>query len=457
MITLNDRVVVAVSGGPDSIALLHFLHSIRDEYNLYIHGAHLNHMLRGQESEGDTLYVRDFCKKFNIPLSVRYVDVGELAKRKGISLEEAGRMARYELFRDTAAQVGATKIALAHNMNDQAETILMRIMRGTGLEGLCGIKPVREGLYIRPLLFTSRREIEDYCNLMGLKPRIDSTNLEPLYARNKVRLELIPYIEQNFNSAIERTLSSMAELLSEDRDFLNQYAENAYKGIVLEKQHGVSLDIKGINELHTAVKKRVIRKAIEYVKGNLVGIESRHLDLILSAVNQGNTGASVELPGGIKAAVQYNQLNIMKLKGETKDIFCHNLIVPGITEIKEIGGLIEAEIIEGNLPDYSAADKFTRYFDYDRIKENLIARSRRDGDFMVPLGMKGKKKIKDIFIDSKVPREERDSIPLVSCDGEVIWIVGYRISDNYKITQNTKKVLKLQYKDNKDNKGEQRC
>lgn len=446
MLSLNDRVLVGVSGGPDSMALLYFLYCLKSQYSLYIHAAHLNHMLRGQESEEDTSYVEDFCRRFDIPCSVRYMDVHEISENEGLSLEEAGRKARYDFFLDATHEINATRIALAHNMNDQAETILMRLMRGTGLDGLGGIKPIRDGLYIRPLIHTPRWEIENYCRENNINPRIDSTNLLAVYARNKVRLELIPYIKENYNPNIESTLSSMAELLSDDIDFFNGYVGTLYKEVAVENSNRVSVDIKQVNLLHDSIKSRIIRRAVEQVKGDLTGIESRHIELILSIMASGSTGNAVELPGGIKARISYGNVEILIPEEEKPHGFSYRLTVPGSTCIPEVDGMIETEVTDRIFDSYDS-NRFVKSFDYDKIKGNLIVRTRKNGDYIVPLGLQGSKKIKELFIDCKVPREKRDSVPII-CDGDnIVWIVGYKMSEIYKVDNNTKKILKLKYMD----------
>lgn len=447
MLSFGDNVVVAVSGGPDSIALLHILNSLRDRYNLSLYGAHLNHMLRGGESDGDAAYVEDFCRKFEIPLTVRRVDIDRMSKEEGISHEEAGRKARYSLFEDVAISYDASKIALAHNMNDQAETVLMRIMRGTGLEGLGGIKPVRDNRFIRPLLFTTRSDIENYCKIHSLNPRTDSTNLKPIYSRNKIRLELIPYIRENYCPGIETALSSMAELLKDDNDYLEEHVSSIYKDSAVEKEGFVLIDTKVINSLHVAVSRRLIRRGILHVKGNLTGIESKHIELIFLISRNGTTGAAVELPGSIKVKISYGYLNIINSKGETNDKFCYRLNIPGKTPVYETGGTVNAEIMDAGTGNLFIDNRFIKYFDYDKIKGILSVKSREEGDYIIPIGMRGKKKIKELFIDSKIPREQRDRIPLISFDKEVLWAIGYKTNENYKVTKDTKKVLKLQYEE----------
>ncbi len=445
MLKKGDVVVVGVSGGPDSMALLHLLYTLKDEYCLKIHAAHLNHMLRGMEADLDTEYVKNFCIKFNIPYSIKYADINSMAEKDGLSTEEAGRRERYIFFCDIAKKIGANKIALAHNMNDQAETILMRMIRGAGLDGLCGIKPVRDMLYIRPLLFTMREDIEKYCRENDIAPRIDRTNFVPVYTRNKIRLELIPYIKKNFNKRIELSLSNTASLVSEDNDFINEYSDGIFEKIAYIKNHRVDININDIRNLHDSIKKRIIRRAIFSVKGDLNEIENKHIELILSIIKQGATGGAVELPGDIKAIISYEILCIDKSGNGSIRPFCYDMSVPGVTKIPEIGGEIRAEIIGSDI-DYKKADSFVKYFDYDKIKYKLYVRSRHDGDCIVPLGMRYKKKLKEIFIDSKIPRNERNKVPLISCGREILWAVGLKMSDSFKIDENTRRVLKLAYK-----------
>jgi tRNA(Ile)-lysidine synthetase, N-terminal domain len=228
MLNKGDKIIIALSGGPDSICLAHMLSKIKDIYGITLYAAHVNHCLRGQEADEDEEYARSFCSENNIEFYSRRIDIKVMAKEKNLSSETAGREARYAYFDELKATLKADKIALAHNLNDQAETVLMRIMRGSGMEGLYGIKPVRDGIYIRPILGLSRSEIESYCKENNLTPRIDKSNLENIYNRNKVRLELIPYIQENFNKDIVNTLSRLSYIISRDNDFIEGFAKNRY-------------------------------------------------------------------------------------------------------------------------------------------------------------------------------------------------------------------------------------
>ncbi|MEA4830726.1 MAG: tRNA lysidine(34) synthetase TilS, partial [Enterococcus thailandicus] len=279
LINKGDTVVAAVSGGPDSVCLLHGLYQLSSILEIKLHAIHINHMLRGEESQQDELYVRQFCKKLQIPLQVNSIDIAALAEETGMSVEEAGREARYSEFEAYASRIGAQKIAVAHNRNDQAETVLMHIIRGSGLAGLVGMEYIR-GKIIRPLLDTDRSEIEQYCRDYGLNPRTDSSNLKCDYARNKVRLNILPLINSSFGSDITGSLCRLSSLAAKDSSFLEACAMKAYQDCLLDNavQNSVTLDAAKLAGLHPALTGRVIRKALSRIKGDLKGIESLHIE-----------------------------------------------------------------------------------------------------------------------------------------------------------------------------------
>ena len=228
IIQQDDRILVALSGGPDSVCLLHMLYRIKDKFNLKLGAIHINHMLRGEEADKDENYIIDLCEQMGIKHYVKRINIEYIAKETNVSLETAGRNERYKAFEEIKIKDKYNKIAVAHNANDQAETILMRIMRGTGLEGLTGIKPQREGGIIRPILCLNRQEIEDYCEYNGLNPRIDASNYDRHYSRNRVRLDILPYMRDNFNKDIIDTLNRMTLLLQKDNEFIEEYSQKCY-------------------------------------------------------------------------------------------------------------------------------------------------------------------------------------------------------------------------------------
>ncbi|HOQ37958.1 MAG TPA: tRNA lysidine(34) synthetase TilS [Acetivibrio sp.] len=451
LINKGDGIVIGVSGGPDSLCLLHILYSLKDKMGLKLFVAHVNHMLRGDESLKDESFVGDICRKLNIVFESVHIDIGKLAKERGLSLEEAGRMERYRFFDSVADRYGAERIAVAHNKNDQAETVLMNIIRGSGLDGLKGME-YKRGRIIRPFLQIERAEIENYCREHGLEPRVDSSNLENIYTRNRIRLDLIPHIDSLFKTDIVKSIGRLADLVREDSSFIEEQIDKVYNNINIEvKESEATLNISEIKGYHIAVIRRIIRNIIKEIRGNLKGIESIHVDSITDLIENGRTGAMLHLPGGLRVLKSYEMLKIyMGEKEAGVPDFNKRVTVPGATRIDEINSSVEAFIIDEpkNIKDFNKAksDSMVQFFDYDRLKDGINIRYRKDGDIFKPLGSVGTKKLKEFFIDSKIPRHIRDRIPLISKDKEIVWIIGYKISDKFKVTENTKTILKLIFK-----------
>ncbi len=444
LIEWGDRIIVAISGGPDSVCLLHNLYNLREEYNLELYGAHLNHNFRGIDAQVDALYVSNLCEELNILCFIKSMDVPQYAKDNGLSPEEAGRILRYDFFEEVAERVGATKIAVAHNENDQAETVLMRLLRGTGLQGLTAIH-MNRGKIIRPLLNIDRSSIEEYCEIHKLSPRIDKTNLESIYKRNKIRLELIPYLRENYNPNIMENLVRTADILKDDFDFIEEKSRETYEEIVSsENEHSLALPLEGVRNLHPAIKSRVIRLAAEQLLGRQEVLEYKHVQNVLELVDRGTTGKKIALPLGLIAKISYENLCFTTGDEENK-IFHYELPMEGTVYMEELDGRFETRVIEREQIQEISRDKYCKCFDYDQVKSVLNVRNRREGDRFYPLGLTGSKKLKDFFIDYKIDRDERDRIPLV-CDGdEIIWIVGLRISEKYKITDKTTRILEITF------------
>jgi len=451
----GDAVVVGVSGGPDSVCLLHLLHTLSSNLDIKLFAVHINHMLRGAEADADEQYTEDLCKKLGVPLFIVKADVKSIAKEKGMSFEEAGREVRYREFEKYAEILGASKIAVAHNRNDQAETVMMHIIRGTGLGGLSGME-FRRGPIIRPLLGVGREDIEKYCRYAGLNPRTDSTNLESDYTRNRIRLELFPYIDEKFGANIVESLLRLSMHSAGDNSYLGQCAAEAYKKSMEEKEEGlVSLKLDELRKLHSAILVRVFRLAVADVAGDIDGIGSVHYKALSRLVEKGTTGMQAELPGGLRAAVSYGHIKIRSALAETAKYdkqetvtFEKSIVIPGTTEIYELNAQIKSSIYSINAVDKNIRmgyNSYVQFFDYDSLSRGIHIRNRRDGDIFKPFGSTGSKKLKKYFIDSKIPRETRGKIPLVCIGNEVVWIIGYKISDKFKVTENTRSILKLEY------------
>lgn len=449
LIESGDKIVAGVSGGPDSVCLLHVLHSLSAKINIKVFAIHINHGLRGDESDADEAFTQKMCDKMGIYLRSLAFDISEASRKEKVSLEEAGREIRYREFERYASEIGAAKIAVAHNKNDQAETVMMNILRGAGLKGMAGMDYQR-GRIIRPLLDISRHDIEKYCEENNLSYRIDSSNLKAEFTRNRLRLETIPGINKSFGVDLTETLHRMASILKNDSSFLEEAALKAFNGCFSEYGNNyVALNIKGIRNLHPALFSRVVLIAVSRIKGDLKDIGSKHIEDIIELVNKGRTGSVIQLPENIRAGISYNLLKFYTEKIKLKNAFSYELKIPGLTYISETAAYIDASIGSRS----SEVDKYMRisynsleqFFDYDRLKRGINIRNRQEGDIFAPFKSRGTKKIKEYFIDNKIPRDKRDEIPLITMGSEVVWIIGYKISDKFKVTENTKTILRLKY------------
>lgn len=314
LIDKNDKIVIGVSGGPDSMCLLNILNDLKDKLEVSIYVAHINHMIR-KEAEEETQYVESYCKSHDIPCFVKRVDVIEKSNNEKIGTEEAGRKARYDFFEEVAKQVGANKIAIAHNANDNAETILMNIFRGSGSAGLKGIEPIRDNKYIRPLIECQRAEIEKYCEDKKLEPKIDKSNFDNVYTRNKIRNILIPTIKEEFNPNIIESLNKMSNILREENDFIELYVKNMCKTLIVEKNDKeLTLDLKKFNIIDNRfIKSKVILYSIKEVVGTTQGIEKIHVDDILTLCEK-NVGNKYLKPNKhIKVYVKSGQVKYISL------------------------------------------------------------------------------------------------------------------------------------------------
>lgn len=441
----GDKILVGLSGGPDSVCMLNLLCSIRDEEKIEVAAAHINHMLRGEEADKDEEYSKRLCESLGVRFFSKRIDINKYALETGKSSELAGREARYDFFDEIINKINFNKIATAHNANDQAETILMRIMRGTGLEGLGGIPVEREGKYIRPILFMKREEVEQYCKENNLNPHIDATNLERIYSRNKVRLDILPYMKNNFNPNIVETINRMALLLQDDNEFIEGEVNKAYKDNCFERENSIVIS-KNLFNIHSAIVTRVIRKALFAINKSNYDMEMKNIEDIIELSNLG-TNKRVDLPKDIYAENVYGDIIIRK-KEYIKNKLSNELIL-NKKDILHNEVIFDEYIINfdvvNNKDIKQENDELIKKFDYDKIN-NVTIRYRKDGDRITPLGMKGSKKLKDIFIDMKIPKEKRDEIPLIQFNDDISWIVGIKMSDKFKITKETKHILKVSVK-----------
>lgn len=475
----QSHLLVAVSGGPDSVCLLLILVRLMEELGIRLHVAHLNHQLRGAEAETDAHYVSNLARRLGIPATIEQRDVKGYQKHKRISLEEAAREVRYTFLAQVAKAVGASQVAVGHTMDDHIETILMHLVRGTGTRGLRGLQPRAEWqssgnslTIIRPLLQVSREETTSYCHGQKLMPRIDASNLSLSPLRNRIRHQLLPLLK-SYNPQVTEALLRTAEIAGDDLAFIDKEVAQLWDEIAQRRENTIILDKKRLLELPSALKRNLLRMSLEKLLGNVMDIEMRHIEEIMSALNK-PAGKRLSLPGGLTFSVEYNSYLIGKdpaalspfpiIEGESQ------LKLPGKTMLP--GWNIEASIIDPSAvkgkPEGALApsktmiplplskgkgtkgigltdNEFTAYFDLDKCGDKLVVRSRQSGDRFQPLGMSQPKKLNEFMIDAKIPHPWRRRIPLVCSPQHILWVVGWRIDDRVKVTEDTKQVLRLKF------------
>lgn len=437
MIIPNEKIILGVSGGPDSLALLYILVNLKEKLGCNFHIAHLNHKLRDKESDEDAEYVIKHAKMLNLPITVETFDVHNLI-RQGESLESGARRIRYEFFENVINKVNADKVALGHNADDQAETVLMHLLRGSGTQGLGGIPPVRNGKYIRPLIEITRNEIDEYLKNINVIPRIDSSNQSLDYQRNKIRLELIPLLEKEYKPNIKKILWNTSQLLRSEDEVLNSLAMDIFKDCIIEQtDRKVILQISKINQHHIALRRRIMRLAIKSLIGDLYEYDFDHIEIVLGLMDNLITGSVIKLPRNICVEKSYDALIIQYQERRIYSNFEYKIDLPGIFEIPGLGLTIKTEL--SYKPSIcKVKSKFQESFDFEKMTNKLYIRNRRPGDKFLPLGMGGYKKLQDFFVDEKVPKSKRDNIPILTCGNDIVWVIGYRIDERFKITENTR-------------------
>lgn len=451
LIEKDDNIVLGLSGGPDSMALLYVLLAFKKKIDFNLLIAHINHGVRGAEALKDEMFVKDISYSLDLPFFSTRVDMVALAKKEGISAEEAGRKLRYGFFREILKSKGTGKIAVAHNKKDQAETLLMRIMRGTGIDGLKGMEFQTDDI-IRPILDVDRWEIEKYIEDENIDTVLDKTNLETIYTRNKVRLELIPYIEENFNPNIIDTLFRLSENASLDSKFLEEYSAKRYTSSLKSKsESSIVFKYDKFKREDEAIKRRIIRKAILDLRNTLQGIEEIHISSVVDLFDKRETGKRIDLPGDMLARVSYSDLIVEKVQdrdsGVDARLASEYLLKLGKNVLEDWNLEIYLELVEKKDIDFKKTSRNIRYFDYNKIVGDMLIRKRTCGDRFNPFGMKGSKKLKDYFIDEKIPRQVRDKTPLFVDEKNIIWVIGYRTSEIYRITRETSRFLKVEIRD----------
>lgn len=434
----GDRVVVAVSGGPDSVCLL----SVLQELALSLHVAHLDHLFRGKESADEALFVADLAKKLNIPATVEQFDVPAYCRERGLSPQAGARAVRYGFLRRIADETGSSRIATGHTADDQAETFLMRLLRGAGVSGLSAIPPLRENI-IRPLLDVTREEVLDYLAANGLLFKTDPSNNRPLYTRNRIRLEVLPVLKR-FNPRIVETLAAEAALLRDENEALDSHLSACASRIMSRDDERVTVKREEFNTLPPAFRRRLLRKFVDLAGAASSGLSAVQIDEALLFMAAAQTGRTMNLTQGLVIAREYDRL-VVSAKSSSAG-FTNTLTVPGIIAISALG----MEVKTALCADRTRAAEDINYlwqaeFDYDKIGPLLTLRSRRPGDRFQPAGMGGRsKKLQDYFVDEKVPRRKRDAVPLLCSGEDILWVVGLRTDERFLPGPETRRALVVQ-------------
>jgi tRNA(Ile)-lysidine synthase len=501
LIAPEEIVVVGVSGGADSVCLLHVLAKWQKELGIKLHVAHLNHQLRGAESEADAEYMFNLAGSLGIPITIDRQNVAAYRAERNCSLEEAARELRYAFLARVAKEVGARRIAIGHTRDDQVETILMHVLRGTGITGLCGLAPCSPMVYdsqgtswptsplslrasplslpasplslrakrsnllvIRPLLDITREETTSYCQEHQLAPRIDSSNLSLSFFRNRLRLQLLPLLRQ-YNPGVDQALLRLADIAKEDNAVIEQQASGLWKEVARQENNAIYLDRKQIASLPIALQRQLLRAAVTNLAGDARDIEARHIEAARSLLNK-PVGKRISLPHGFTCQGGYNELVIATpylIRGKQSQLpQCpfpplpgeFPLKVPGETVLP--GWKVTASIVRERVASPSPRDalstsertgqsNFAAHFDFHKAGTALFVRQRRPGDKFQPLGMSMPKKLPEFMVDAKIPRSWRSHIPIVCSPQQIIWVVGWRIDDRVKTTEASKEILRLEF------------
>ena len=446
----GEKLVVAVSGGADSVCLIHILTSLRKEFKIELHIAHLNHQLRDADSDADAEYVATLARRLKIPATIEKRDVKSYQKEERLSLEEAAREVRYRFLAKVARSIGAERVAAGHTKDDHIETILMHLIRGSGTRGMRGLQPStlwqsgKDRLtIIRPLLEISHRETEEYCRQHKITPRLDASNLSLSPLRNRVRQQLMPLLE-SYNPAISEALLRTGRIADDDITLLDEQVARLWEKVVQQKGESLIIDKADFEPLPPALKRYLLRAAVERLLGSAKDIEMRHIEEMMSLATK-TAGKRLNLPGGLTFAIEYNRYLLTPdlaalsplppLKGEFP------LNIPGKTLVP--GWRVEASIVARK--DMAGKDDFTACLDLAKSGDRLTVRTRKRGDRFQPLGLDQPKKLGEFMIDAKIPQAWRGRIPLVCSGEQILWVVGWRLDERAKVGEETKRVLRLSF------------
>jgi len=437
----GDVVVIALSGGSDSCALLMSLVSLAQARHLKLVVAHFNHGLRGTESDGDEEFCRNLAEKLGLPFETERMRQPTVPR--GMSPEDYFRTQRYQFLEKVAREYGANRIALGHHLQDQAETVLLNMLRGSGLDGLKGFAPMRDNKFIRPLMDVTRKEIQEFLAEKGAGYRDDSSNDTKVYLRNRIRKELIPFLKERYNPKIEENLARSAEIIRREDSFLNKCINEILKlPHIQRKKEEVSVSTEYLKTLHPALVFRLVKALLERLAPADKGFSFVHIQSVVNLLAENSSGKKVALPYNLCAEQEYGRLTLKPTSRSKIQEYKYIISVPEIIDLKERHLILSLR--RGTPDEIDFNRKNSIYFDADKIEEPLILRNRQNGDWFEPLGTKGSQKIKKLFIDRKIPKNERKRIALLTDQESVIWIENMHMSERVKVTAETQNVLILE-------------
>ncbi len=446
MLDEGDTVLVGVSGGPDSVALLHSLVTLGHRWSLRLVIAHLNHQLRGATADQEAAFVGRLSASLGIPCEIGSKNVAKYGAEHRLSLQEAARIVRYALYDEVAAKYSASKIALGHHADDNAESILMHLLRGTGPLGLIGIPPVRQGYIIRPLIGLTRKEILAFLELGDFEYMRDRSNLDTKYLRNRIRHELLPHLKKRYNPNTVCALNRLASILRDEEDFWDLEVRKTLQDLVLDQTPDrLSLLARGLSDLHPALLRRLVRHAVSSLKGELRRLDHVHVEAVVRLIAAPSPSGRLDLPQGVSVVRDREEVSF--LLGLPEEIVGFEYDIPRMrtTFIREIGIFLKLSVCDASEVSHPKDHPLTTaLFDLTAVCFPLKVRNFKHGDRFRPLGMAGSQKVKTFFINHKVPRSKRLRCPILLSGGRIIWVGGYRIDDSAKVTEKTKKVLKAE-------------
>jgi len=463
MMSPGDTIVVAVSGGPDSLCLLHVLRTLQDELNIRLHVAHLDHCLRGSEGAADAAFVADLAHAWGLPATVEAADVAAHRRARRLSLEEAAREVRYAFLARVARSVGARVVAVGHTADDQAETILMHLVRGAGLTGLRGMLPVQrlpgtpeheKRRLIRPLLDVTRSQTEGYCRSHGLAPRRDRSNEDDSLRRNRVRRQILPILER-INPNIRLLLLRTAGIVADDEAYMQQQTAALWGTVAREEGGSIRFSLHQWQAVPLALQRRLLRAAWTHITGGLSDLTWAHVEQARGILVKGRVGTGLDLPGGVRVQVGYMTFTVGPQGAATDDQPDVPLLVtgmlpvacPGVTTVPGGPWRVEADVLPRDqvAPMPGMPSALEELFDAETIVDDLVLRQRRPGDRMQPQGMTGTKKLQDIMVDARVPRAWRAAVPILTMGERILWVVGVRRAEWGRVTPQTTMVARVRF------------